>query len=434
MALRTHHLLSALADSRFRRLFQVRLAGQFGDGVFQASLAGAVLFDPQRAGHAADVAAAFAVLLLPYSLIGPFAGVFIDRWWRRRVLAVANLVRAVAVLGVAAELAAGVEGIAFYASGLVIISISRFVLSTLSAALPRVVAEGELVTANALNSTAGTIAAATGGGLAIGIRSLLGDTNADYGLVAAIALLPYALAALGALRFRLRELGPSEDERRRRETPREVLRGLVAGARTVRGLPEVERGLTMIAVHRLLYGVWTVCTVLLYRNYFDNDGVLRAGLAGLSQVVAGVAIGGGLASVVTPAAFRRLGPTLWPGAMLAASALVELACGLPFTKPWLLLAALLLAFTSQSIKISVDTVIQYDTPDAFRGRVFALYDMLFNVALVLAATLTAVALPEDGRSSAAVGLLALGWALGAVVYVSRSARHHRQDRVLHTSV
>ena len=134
MALRTHHLLSALADSRFRRLFRVRLAGQFGDGVFQASLAGAVLFDPQHAGHAADVAAAFAVLLLPYSLIGPFAGVFIDRWWRRRVLAVANAVRSVAVLGVAAELAAGVTGAAFYASGLVVISISRFVLSKVTSA------------------------------------------------------------------------------------------------------------------------------------------------------------------------------------------------------------------------------------------------------------------------------------------------------------
>ena len=431
MVLRTHHLLSALGDPRFRALLRVRLAGQFGDGVFQASLAGAVLFDPQRAGHAADVAAAFAILLLPYSVIGPFAGVFIDRWWRRRVLAVANLVRAIAVLGVAAELAAGVEGVAFYASGLVIISISRFVLSTLSAALPRVVDEHELVTANALNSTAGTIAAAAGGGLAIGIRTLLGSTNADYGLVAALALFPYAVAALGALRFRLHELGPSEDERRRRETPREVLRGLVEGGRVVRATPSVDRALIMIGVHRLLYGVWTVCTVLLYRNYFDSDGVFRAGLAGLSQVVGGVAIGGGLASFVTPAAFRRFGPSIWPAAMLAASAVVEIVCGLPFTKPWLLLSSLLLAFTSQGIKISVDTVIQFDTPDAFRGRVFALYDMLFNVALVLAATLTAVALPENGRSAASVALLAAGWALAALLYLSRSTR---RDRVLNTTV
>ena len=431
MALRTHHLLAALHDPGFRRLFRVRLAGQFGDGVFQASLAGAVLFDPQRAGHAADVAAAFAVLLLPYSVIGPFAGVLIDRWWRRRVLVVANVIRGVAVLGVAAELGAGVDGVPFYASGLVVISLSRFVLSTLSAALPRVVAESELVTANALNSTAGTIAAALGGGFAIGLRTLLGSGNADYALVAALALVPYVAAALNALRFELHALGPSEDERRRRETPREVVQGLVAGARTVRETPRVESGLAMIGVHRLLYGVWTVCTVLLYRNYFDNDGVFRAGLAGLSQVVAGVAVGGALASFVTPAAFRRFGPARWPGAMLLASAVIEIVCGLPFTKPALLLAALLLAFTSQCIKISVDTVIQRDTPDAFRGRIFALYDMLFNVALVLAATLTAVVLPEDGRSAASVLVLAAAWTVAAVAYVSRSTR---RGRAVSTSV
>jgi hypothetical protein len=76
----------------------------------------------------------------------------------------------------------------------------------------------------------------------------------------------------------------------------------------------------------------------------------------------------------------------------------------------------------------VDTVIQHDTPDAFRGRVFALYDMLFNVALVLAATVTAVALPEDGRSPAAVGVLAAGWAIASLVYVSRSTRRVRALR------
>ena len=63
-----------------------RLLGQFGDGVFQAALAGTVLFNPQRAADPVDVAAGFAILLLPYSLVGPFAGVWLDRWSRRQVL------------------------------------------------------------------------------------------------------------------------------------------------------------------------------------------------------------------------------------------------------------------------------------------------------------------------------------------------------------
>ncbi|MDQ3505736.1 MAG: MFS transporter, partial [Actinomycetota bacterium] len=78
-----HHVVRGLLRrGDFRRLLGVRLSGQFSDGVFQASLAGAVLFNPERAASPADVAAGFAVLLLPYSLVGPFAGVLLDRWTR----------------------------------------------------------------------------------------------------------------------------------------------------------------------------------------------------------------------------------------------------------------------------------------------------------------------------------------------------------------
>ena len=77
-------------------------------------------------------------------------------------------------------------------------------------------------------------------------------------------------------------------------------------------------------------------------------------------------------------------------------------------------------FTSQGIKISVDTLIQHHVVDAFRGRVFALYDMLFNVALVLAALLTAAVLPEDGHSPVSVVAIAIGWAATAIGYVMSS--------------
>jgi hypothetical protein len=421
---RRGHLLSALANPGFRTLLAVRLASQFGDGVFQASLAGAVLFDPERQAHAADVAAGFTVLLLPYSLIGPFAGVLLDRWWRQRVLTLANAARGAGVLGIAAEIATGVSGFAFYASALVIISLSRFVLSALSAAQPHVVADAELVTANALATTAGTIIATTGGAAALGVRALLGTSNEDYAVIAALALVPYVLAAALARGFGRTDLGPSDAERQARETPAEVLRGLVAGARHVRGIPPVANGLAAIGVHRLCFGVWTVCTVLLYRNYFTGDGPFRAGLSGLIQVVAGVATGGALAALVTPTAFRRLGGVRWPAAMLAASAVVEIALGLPYSLPLVVLSALLLGFAAQAVKISVDTLIQHHVVDAFRGRVFALYDTLFNIALVIAALLTAVALPETGHSPAAVVAIGCGWAATALLYL-RTARRTR---------
>jgi MFS family permease len=414
--------VTALADPGFRRLFAARLVGQFGDGVFQASLAGAVLFDPEHQAHASDVAAGFTVLLLPYSLIGPFAGVLLDRWSRQRVLVLTNVIRAIGVLGVAAEIAGGFSGIDFYASALVIISLSRFVLSALSAAQPHVVADANLVTANALSATGGAVIAAAGGGVAIGFRALLGDSDADYAVIATTALVPYLIAAVIARAFPRAALGPSDAERAARETPREVARGLVAGGRHLRGIPPVANALAAIGVQRLLFGIWTVCGVLMYRNYFTSDGVFRAGVAGLGQAVAALAIGAAGAAFVTPIAFRRLGAVWWPTAMLGASAVVEIALGLSFTPGLLIAAALLLGFTSQAIKISVDTLVQHYVVDAYRGRVFAIYDMLFNIALVIAAVLTAVALPENGRSPAAVVGVAGGWALTALGYFIRARR------------
>lgn len=419
-AARVGHLRSAWAVPAFRLLLGVRLVGQFGDGVFQASLAGAVLFNPDHQARAADVAAGFAVLLLPYSVIGPFAGVLLDRWWRQRVLVWTNLVRAVVVVAVAAEVAAGLTGVAFYASALVAVSLSRFVNSALSAALPHVVAETELVTANAVTTTCGTIATTVGGAAAIAVRAAAGGGERAYAAVAAAALVPYLLAAAGARGFGRTALGPDDVERRNRETVRQIALGLLAGARHVRSRPPTRNALAAIGMHRICFGLWTVTTLLLYRNYFHSSGVFRAGLAGLAQVVAAVAIGGGAAALVTPAVARRLGYGRWPAALLAASGLLVAGGSLPYRLPAVLASALLLGFTSQGLKICVDTMVQIYVADEFRGRVFALYDALFNVALVIAAVLTALALPEDGHTPRTVLIVAVVYVLSGLGYLAAS--------------
>ena len=399
-----------------------RLLGQFGDGIFQASLAGAVLFNPERQAGAADVAAGFAVLLLPYSLIGPFAGILLDRWWRQRILLLANLARAAGLALFALGLAQGLAGVGFYAAALVLISTARFVLAALGAALPRVVPARELVTANAAVTTAGTVAAALGGGLAVGVRSLLGAGDRDYALAAALGVVPYVAAALAAAGFARDRLGPTAAERHHRPTAADALADLRAGLAHVRQRPLVRRALTVVGIQRLGFGVTSVCVVLLYRNRFVDDGLFPAGLAGLSQVVAMLAAGGALAAVVTPVGFRRIGPVGWPASVLAVSGLVELATVLPYRQPPLLVGSLLLGFAAQSVKVSVDTLVQQGVDDAHRGRVFALYDALFNLALVVAAVLVATALPPDGRSPVAVVSVAVGYVVTAAAWVAVSRR------------
>jgi MFS family permease len=390
--------------------------------MFQASLASAVLFNPDHQAHAGQIAAGFAVVLLPYSAVGPFVGVLLDRWWRQRVLVLANLLRALCVLAVAAEVAAGWRGAAFYASALVVVSINRFVLSALSASLPHLVTRDELVSVNAFNTTTGALATALGGGTALALRLPLGGSDSGYGVVALAAALPYVAAGLTARGFGRSSLGPDDAERAARESVAAIWRGLRAGARHLAGHRAAARGLAVMSVVRYCYGLSTVCTLLLFRYYFTDDGLFRAGLAGLGQVVAAIAIGSAVAALLTPTATRRLGFVRWPVLLLTVAALAEAGLGLPFRLPLMMPAAFVLGFTSQALKITVDTLVQASVADAFRGRVFALYDTVFNASFVLAAG-TAVLLPADGHAPVAVLVLTGLYLATAGVYASRSARH-----------
>jgi hypothetical protein len=409
----------------FRRLLATRLLSQFGDGVFQASLAGTVLFNPQRAAEPIDVAAGFAVLLLPYSLVGPFAGVWLDRWDRRQVLLLATVLRAGLVAVVAALVLGGAAGPPLYAAALAVFSVTRFVLSALSAGLPHTADEPSLVSANALSTTSGAVATVAGGAAAVGLSRLGVTGDAVYAAVALSAALPYLLAATVVAGFAPAYLGPDPGAGPGRPTTRGVVRGMVAGARHARARPPVAAALLAIGAHRLCYGVLTLMTLLLYRNRFPAAaGLFPGGLVGLGQAVAAGALGTLLAAVLTPWAVRRLGRRRWTTGLLAGGGVLQLALGLPFTPVSTVAAGLVLGLVAQGVKICVDTTLQESLDDDLRGRVFSVYDTLVNVTYVTALLVAAVLLPPDGASAGALVAVAAGYVLTAGGY-ARATRVQR---------
>ena len=195
-------LRDVLAVRELRSLLAVRMVGQYSDGVFQAALFSAVFFNPERATSASQAAVAFATLLLPYSVVGPFAGVLLDRWRRQRVLRNGNLARAVAIVVFATLLATlGPTSPPVVALALVVVSVNRFILSGLSAALPCVVDQRLLVTANSFTTTLGSGAAAAGGATGVGLTALLGagDLGASRASLVAAGLYVVAAALAGRI-------------------------------------------------------------------------------------------------------------------------------------------------------------------------------------------------------------------------------------------
>lgn len=416
-----HALREVVGSPGFRRLMAVRLSGQLADGLFQAALFAAVFFNPERATSAGEAAAAFATLLLPYSVVGPFAGVFLDRWRRQRVLVNANLLRA-AVISVFALLLdlQGPTSPAVVGLALAVVSANRFILSGLSASLPHVVDPVRLVTANSVSTTLGSGAAAVGGSLAIGLRHVLGRGDTGAARISLVAAAVYLCAGLLARRLGRDELGPTHPPLHERVLVAMggVARGVLQGAVHVRERGQAARALAAIASHRFFYGLSFVSTLLLY----TEQGALHRGFAGLGQVVVASVVGGLVAALVTPRVTRRTGTQRWIAVVFAAAAVIEVAFGAPYTHPALMVAAFFLGFAAQASKICVDTLVQEATEDDFRGRVFSFYDTLFNLSFVAAAGVSAVLLPPNGKSYLLVGIVAGGYALTAAVYAVATGR------------
>jgi MFS family permease len=414
----------------FRKLFAVRLASQASDGAFQVGLASLVFFSPERDATTTAAAMAAVVTVLPYTLVGPFAGVLLDVWPRRQVLLVANAVRALMVVGVAALVVFDGVGLPLYAAALACMSVNRFFLSGLGASLPAVVPRHELVMANAVSPTCGTVAALAGAGAGYGVRRLLGPGDATDAVVVLLAALGYAISALLARRMSRNLLGPDEAAPLTRGSltaaARDIWRDLWAGARHVRERRAAAYALAAIGAHRVAYGITTIGTVLLCRNYFSDPANVDAGLAKLAMVFAASAAGIATAALITPIAAGRFGASGWITIVIASAVVFQVIFLVWPTESLMYVAAYTLNLVAQSSKICVDAIVQDAVDDAYRGRVFSFYDVVFNVAFVAAAGAAVLVVPESGFSRAVFAALAVIYAATALGYGLASRAERRR--------
>lgn len=404
-----------LALSGYRRLLGSRFAAQWGDGVFSAGLGTAVLFNPERDGDPVAVALGLTVLVLPYSLLGPFAGALLDRWDRRLVLVVANLLRGGFVAATAVMVATGVDSVVLYAGALLVTGVSRFVNAGLSAALPHLVRPEHLVEANSLATTLGAGVAAFGSGCAIGLRLLVGDGNVGSGWTTGVALLGSLVAAVVASGFARGRLGPDAVDEPAQPMIA-VAHGLVDGARAAWRVPTVAAGFAALTAHRVAFAISTLLALLLYRGAFTDQGVLRAGVAGLGQALAAGAVGVVLAAVLTPLLVTRFGRPATVRLALVLAGTGQLVLGVPMLLVTVLAAAFVLSLAGQIIKLCLDAEVQREIGDEARGRVFALYDTVFNLSYVLATVAAAAIVPADGRSVLLMVIAAAAYVLGMLAF------------------
>lgn len=411
----------------FRRLLALRIVTQSADGLTQVATAAYVLFSPQQQPDAWSIVAVLAIALLPFSIIGPFVSGLLDRWNRRTVIMISDVVRAAACIGLGLLIVGGDRGgwldAAFFGLVLVSMSLNRFMLAGLSAGLEHTIDPDEYLMANSVMPIVGPLGTIVGAGAGAATRLLLGSIWPTYTVDAVL----FGVAAVGfvaslavAARFARDGLGPQPGAVA--TSAESVLHGLVAALRHLSERRPAALGLTAIGLHRVWHGATTVGVILLFRTYFVAVDAIGLSLAGLSLWGGATALGFVAASFVTPVVTRRLGVRRWIVLLLIASGLLQIVPGSIFLPLTLILAAGLLGVLAQSIKICVDTLVQAHVADEYKGRAFIWYDILFNVVQVGSAVLAALVLPANGASVPVFVALGFGYLATAVWFAAASRR------------
>ena len=406
-----------IRDKKLLRLLRVRWSGQFTDGLFQSALASFVLFSPERQASATNAAVAFAVVLLPYSVVGPFVGTLLDRFSRQRAILFSNLIRAATLLVVAHFIYYEYPGPLITAVVLIAFGVNRLILAGLSAGIPLMTTPQNLISANAIAVTGGSVWVVLGGGLGLGLRKVIDAIfTADHSdaFIIVAASLGYLITAFLASRLTRSEIGPR---------PHEIVKGsftqglreMQEGFQFLKKHGDAARGIIAVAIHRGGLTALTLTALLLERNTFNDPADSDAGLAGLSFTLTIAAIGFVLGALIAPRGVSVMGRHRWMRLSVIAASISALTLVIERTPFLLALTAFLTALCGQSVKVTNDALVQSKIDDYFRGRVFAVYDVVVNGAIVTFSLFAAKILPLSGDSWLLPLLVSISWALVALI-------------------
>ncbi len=388
----------ALRGDDFRRLFAIRMVSQSADGLFQAALIASVIFNPEKQSTAVGFFLATLVVSIPFCVIGPFTGVFIDRWPRRAILVVAPWIRA-AVVGLALFSPRSAP-VPFYLAVLVVFSVNRFYLATAVAVVPRLVPTEDLLMANSIATVGGTVALLVG----VFVGGWVSDVFGNVPVVVAAG----AMWIVGSLIATLitTSLAPHQvPEKAVRDELARVAAEFTDGIRRLTGTPRAIGPITSITLDQFGQGVVLVLSLFVFRERF------KEGVGSFSNLIGAGGVGVLLGIVTVGKLEERFAKERIVAAAFLVGGLGLLVLSLHITGLTVLFGSFAVGLTFAWKKIPVDTMVQEAVPDGYRGRIFAVYDVAYNLARVLAA---AVAIPMLRSLSPAVSVALIG--LGFVLY------------------
>ena len=320
----------------------------------------------------------------PQVLLGAVAGVFADRWDRKRTMIVANLLLAAGLLPLLLVRGAGQVWIVFavmFAEG----SIKQFFSPAEQTLVPRLVPDNELLAANALNgqvSNASRLAGSAIGGILVAAGGLAAVTLTDVASFVASAVLLTLVRASGARR--------RAGSVRRTDPDRGRLGRIGAELRAGLGLSARNRVLRALMIFALVTSVGEGIMSTLFTPFAEH--VLHGSSQEFGLIVAAQAVGGIAGGVVAASAGHRARASRLLSVGAIVFGLVDLAIflyPLGYVAVWPAIAGMIIVGVPGALALAgLITLFQRNTEDAYRGRVFGAISTAEGVT-VLAGTLGA---------------------------------------------
>ena len=352
-------------DSGLYRLIELHAFNAAGDAAVAIALAG-TLFFAQPGEARGQVALFLGITMLPFAIVAPLLGPFLDRFSHGRRWAIGSTMAIRAFLCWLMADAVATQSIAMFPTALGVLVSSKAYGVARAATVPRLQPPGlTLVKANSRISLAGVVGAAISAPLA-GLASTFGSQWAlRYAFlvfagatILSILLPPKADATAGELPVSL------SGDRRRFRVPTEVVFALRCNA----GL-------------RILSGFLTMYMAFLLRENplpgWEHRATLLLGLV-IGAAGLGNTIGIGLGSVL-----RRVTPSITVVIALLADAAIAVVAALFYG----LVTAILLGLTAgvaQALgKLSLDSTIQRHVPERNRTSAFARSETLLQLSWVV---------------------------------------------------
>jgi MFS family permease len=404
-------MFKALRNGNFARLWAAGLISQAGDWVLLIGLP-IYVYILTRSLLATSIT--FAVGVIPQIILGSVAGVFVDRWNRKRTLVVANLLLAAGLLPLALVRTPDHVWIVYVVT-FAETCFEQFTIPAQNALLPQLVTEEQLVPANALNSLSSNLSRLVGPALGGAIAGYFGLTGIV--VVDAVSFLMAALVLTGIASSVAKGNAPTPDEAR--HPLAKLRREWASGLSVLFGSWSLAVLVATFTISALGEGVFGVLyPVFVYQ-------ALHGGATEIGELMSAQAVGGLLGGVVAGWLGSRL-LSRWSIGLnwLAFGAISIVIYGAP---AWLGLAGLdvpvmwvevglfiAVGISGVGVLTGSQSRLQADAPEAYLGRIFGILGTAMGV-FVLAGTLIAGTVSETLGVIPVLNLQAAGKLLAGVL-------------------